>query len=49
MKNLIAVSALALIASAGLASGGHGVSACLITKADTNPFFVKMRRCRGES
>jgi fructose transport system substrate-binding protein len=24
-------------------AGGHGISACLITKTDTNPFFVKMR------
>jgi fructose transport system substrate-binding protein len=24
-------------------AAGHGVSACLITKTDTNPFFVKMR------
>lgn len=24
-------------------AGGHAVSACLITKTDTNPFFVKMR------
>ncbi|MCH2094136.1 MAG: sugar ABC transporter substrate-binding protein [Rhodobacteraceae bacterium] len=27
----------------GAFAGGHGVSACLITKTDTNPFFVKMR------
>ena len=44
MKKLLAGSALALIAAAGTASAeGHGVSACLITKTDTNPFFVKMR------
>ncbi|MEC7669135.1 MAG: substrate-binding domain-containing protein, partial [Pseudomonadota bacterium] len=24
-------------------AAGHSVSACLITKTDTNPFFVKMR------
>jgi len=24
-------------------AGSHGVTACLITKTDTNPFFVKMR------
>ncbi|MEM6563813.1 MAG: sugar ABC transporter substrate-binding protein [Pseudomonadota bacterium] len=45
MKKLIAGTALALIATAGAAvADGHGnVSACLITKTDTNPFFVKMR------
>ncbi|MHA6263838.1 substrate-binding domain-containing protein [Arenibacterium sp. CAU 1754] len=44
MKKLIAGTALGLIAMAGAASAaGHSVSACLITKTDTNPFFVKMR------
>ncbi len=44
MKKLIASSALALIGLTGGAfAGGHGVAACLITKTDTNPFFVKMR------
>ncbi|QJF50722.1 sugar ABC transporter substrate-binding protein [Roseobacter ponti] len=44
MKKLIAGTALALIAQAGTAmADGHSVSACLITKTDTNPFFVKMR------
>ncbi|MEM1073632.1 MAG: sugar ABC transporter substrate-binding protein [Pseudomonadota bacterium] len=45
MKKLIAGTALAMIATAGAAvADGHGnVSACLITKTDTNPFFVKMR------
>ncbi|MDJ0820581.1 MAG: sugar ABC transporter substrate-binding protein [Paracoccaceae bacterium] len=44
MKKLIATSALALTAMAGSAmAGSHSVSACLITKTDTNPFFVKMR------
>ncbi|MEO9649934.1 MAG: sugar ABC transporter substrate-binding protein [Roseobacter sp.] len=42
MRKLIAGTALALIASAGIASADD-VSACLITKTDTNPFFVKMR------
>ncbi len=42
MTRLLSASALALIASAGLASAAD-VSACLITKTDTNPFFVKMR------
>ncbi|MFK7744233.1 MAG: sugar ABC transporter substrate-binding protein [Roseobacter sp.] len=44
MKKLIAGTALGLIAMASTASAdGHSVSACLITKTDTNPFFVKMR------
>ena len=46
MKKLITTSAVAVAAmlTAGTAfAGGHGVSACLITKTDTNPFFVKMR------
>ncbi|AEI93347.1 MULTISPECIES: sugar ABC transporter substrate-binding protein [Roseobacter] len=44
MKRFIAGTALALIASASTAAAdGHSVSACLITKTDTNPFFVKMR------
>ena len=44
MNKFIAGTALALIASASTAmAGGHGMSACLITKTDTNPFFVKMR------
>ena len=37
-------TAAALIASAGASfAGGHAVGACLITKTDTNPFFVKMK------
>lgn len=44
MQKLLAGSALALVCAAGAASAGsHSVSACLITKTDTNPFFVKMR------
>ncbi|WP_341214148.1 sugar ABC transporter substrate-binding protein [uncultured Limimaricola sp.] len=46
MKHLFAGTALALIAAAGAAQAeSHmaDVSACLITKTDTNPFFVKMR------
>ncbi len=44
MKKLLAGTALALCAMSGTAfAAGHGVSACLITKTDTNPFFVKMR------
>jgi fructose transport system substrate-binding protein len=44
MKKLLAGSALALVASAGAAAAGsHAISACLITKTETNPFFVKMK------
>lgn len=44
MKKLLTGSALALTAMTGAAfAGGHGTTACLITKTDTNPFFVKMR------
>ncbi|OSQ52168.1 sugar ABC transporter substrate-binding protein [Marivita geojedonensis] len=44
MKKLLLSSAVALASMSGAAlAGGHGVSACLITKTDTNPFFVKMR------
>lgn len=41
---LAAASALSLSAAiAPTHAGGHSVNACLITKTDTNPFFVKMR------
>ena len=43
MKKLISVSAFALLASTLGAQAQDGGSACLITKTDTNPFFVKMR------
>ncbi|WP_425101333.1 sugar ABC transporter substrate-binding protein [Tropicibacter sp. S64] len=40
----LGASALAFSAIAGAASAAsHSISACLITKTDTNPFFVKMR------
>jgi fructose transport system substrate-binding protein len=42
MKKLLAGTALAFVAMSGSAMA-QGVSACLITKTDTNPFFVKMR------
>ena len=42
LKTACAASALAL-ASSVVFAGGHGISACLITKTDTNPFFVKMK------
>jgi len=44
MKNLLAGTVLALTAMSGSAfAGSHGITACLITKTDTNPFFVKMK------
>ena len=44
MKTLLAGSALALVAMSGSAfAAADNVSACLITKTETNPFFVKMR------
>lgn len=44
MKKLLLSSAVAFASMSGAAfAAGHGVSACLITKTDTNPFFVKMR------
>ena len=44
MKKLLLGTACAVTAMAGAAfADGHSISACLITKTDTNPFFVKMR------
>lgn len=42
MKKLLASAALVLAATGGTAMA-QGISACLITKTDTNPFFVKMK------
>lgn len=42
MKTLLAGSAIAL-SFAAVGAHADDVSACLITKTDTNPFFVKMR------
>lgn len=39
----ISLAAGALAATAGMASAQEPVKACLITKTDTNPFFVKMK------
>lgn len=41
MKNLLTASVVALIASVGVASAGE--LTCLITKNNSNPFFVKMK------
>lgn len=44
MRNLLLGTVLAGVAMSGSAfAGSHAVSACLITKTETNPFFVKMR------
>ncbi len=43
MKRLIWAGATALVMSIGAGSVSADVSACLITKTETNPFFVKMR------
>ena len=46
MKKLLTASAIgiALLSVAGAAmAGSHAIGACLITKTETNPFFVKMR------
>ena len=49
MKTFATVSALALIAMAGAAQAQGETSACLITKTDTNPFFVKMKEGATEA
>jgi fructose transport system substrate-binding protein len=41
-KALVGVAAMALLAGPALADG-HAIGACLITKNNTNPFFVKMK------
>lgn len=42
--SIIVATVLAFTAQAQIASAdGHLISACLITKTDTNPFFVKMK------
>ncbi len=45
LKTLVAsTTVLTAFGLAGTAmAGSHSISACLITKTDTNPFFVKMR------
>ncbi|WP_108484008.1 sugar ABC transporter substrate-binding protein [Oceaniglobus ichthyenteri] len=44
MNKLLAGTAIALAATTGAAfAESHSVTACLITKTDTNPFFVKMK------
>ena len=46
MTRLLASTALALSAMTGAAAaadGHEGATVCLVTKTDTNPFFVKMK------
>ena len=43
MRKLLAGSALAMMCVSGSVAGAEDIKACLITKTDTNPFFVKMR------
>ena len=43
MKRLFATTALILAAMTGTAMAAENITVCLITKTDTNPFFVKMR------
>ena len=43
IKKLAIATAVLLASSASAYAGGHGTTVCLITKTDTNPFFVKMR------
>ena len=44
MKKLLLGTAFATFAAAGGAmADGHSTTVCLITKTDTNPFFVKMK------
>ena len=43
MKKLLATSAIVVLGFASAASAADGITACLITKTDTNPFFVKMK------
>lgn len=42
MKKILATTAMAIALSSSTAFAGD-ISACLITKTDTNPFFVKMK------
>ena len=43
MKKLILGTALSALTASMAMAGGHSTTVCLITKTDTNPFFVKMR------
>ncbi|MFK7902661.1 MAG: substrate-binding domain-containing protein [Nitratireductor sp.] len=43
IKSSLVALALSAVASTGAFAGSHAVNACLITKNNTNPFFVKMK------
>ncbi|MFW8595714.1 sugar ABC transporter substrate-binding protein [Cribrihabitans neustonicus] len=43
MKRLMLGAAVGLTGLAGMAQAQENITACLITKTDTNPFFVKMK------
>jgi fructose transport system substrate-binding protein len=43
MKKFVTASAIAIAASTIAGAASAEISACLITKTDTNPFFVKMK------
>lgn len=43
MKKFVTASAIAIAASTIAGAASADISACLITKTDTNPFFVKMK------
>lgn len=43
IKASLAALALTAMSATSSFAGGHSVGACLITKTDTNPFFVKMK------
>ena len=43
IATLLGAAAITTAMAAPAFAAGHSVSACLITKTDTNPFFVKMR------
>ena len=43
LKSAVAAAALLGFASLAAPVSAAGVGACLITKTDTNPFFVKMK------
>lgn len=45
-KSVLAFGALALGVAFSAPAMAAEVSACLITKTDTNPFFVKMKKVR---
>ncbi|OCX66913.1 sugar ABC transporter [Thioclava sp. SK-1] len=47
MKKLLAGSAIALVLGVS-AAAAEDIGACLITKTDTNPFFVKMKEGASE-